>query len=450
MTNDSLDRPGVAGRFGRYARVSGAAGELAMRLAGERYLGLKINRDRYAQRLTELLSDLKGPLVKVAQLAATVPGLLPPEFIEHLSSLRANAPPMGWSFVRRRMRTELGDDWQQHFRRFDKSSSAASLGQVHKAEALDGGELACKLQYPGLDSTVEGDLKQLSVALDLFERYDGSISTGEVYAEIADRVREELDYLREARQIKLFGDLLPHEAGIAVPDVVDALTTRRLLTMTWLEGEPLIDYVTRRPDDRDRVAANLYRGWYRPLFEYGVLHGDPHPGNYKVGADGTLKLYDFGCIRVFSPALVSSVLDLYRAMRDDDEELARHAYESWGFGNLTSQVIEALNIWGRYIFKPFVEDKTRTLHDPGDPSYGMATAMEVHEALRKAGGVHVPRAFVLIDRAAISLSGVMIALGAEVNWHRLFEEVSADFEPDRMAERQGAMLDKHGLSDAVM
>lgn len=450
MTDDSFDSPGFAGRFGRYARVSGAAGELAMRLAGERYLGLKINRDRYAQRLTELLSDLKGPLVKVAQLAATVPGLLPPEFIEHLSSLRANAPPMGWSFVRRRMRTELGEDWQNHFRRFDKSSAAASLGQVHKAESLDGRELACKLQYPGLDSAVEGDLKQLAMAMDMFERYDGSIATKEVYAEIADRVREELDYVREARQTKLFADLLQQQTGVMVPEVVDGLTTRRLLTMTWLDGEPLVDYVTRHPEDRDRIAASLYKTWYWPLFECGVMHGDPHPGNYKVGADGTLKLYDFGCIRVFSPKLVTSVLDLYRAMRDDDEELSRHAYEAWGFGNLTTEVTEALNIWGRYIFKPFVEDKTRTLHDPSDPSYGMTTAMEVHEALRKAGGVKVPRAFVIIDRAAISISGVMIALGAELNWHRLFQEVSADFEPERMAERQGALLEKHGLSEAVV
>jgi predicted unusual protein kinase regulating ubiquinone biosynthesis (AarF/ABC1/UbiB family) len=450
MTDDSLDQRGLAGRFGRYARVSGAAGELAMRLAGERYLGLKINRDRYAQRLTELLSDLKGPLVKVAQLAATVPGLLPPEFVEHLSSLRANAPPMGWSFVRRRMRTELGEDWEKHFRRFDKSSAAASLGQVHKAESLDGRALACKLQYPGLESTVEGDLKQLSMAMDLFERYDGSISTSEVYAEIADRVREELDYLREARQTTLFAEMLAQQPDVGVPEVDEALTTRRLLTMTWLDGEPLMDYVASHPEDRDRLAASLYRAWYRPLFECGVLHGDPHPGNYKVGPDGTLKLYDFGCIRVFSPALVRSVLDLYRAMRDDDEDRARHAYESWGFGNLTPEVTEALNIWGRYIFKPFVEDKTRTLHDPGDPSYGMATAMEVHDALRKAGGVHVPRAFVIIDRAAISISGVMIALGAELNWHRLFEEVSADFEADRMAERQRTLLEKHGLGDAVV
>src|SRR3981081_4450415 len=217
-------------------------GGLAARLAGERYLGLNLDRGRHAAELKAVLGGIKGPLMKVAQLLATIPDALPKEYVQELVQLQANAPAMGWPFVRRRMAGELGADWQSRVRNFDRNAArAASLGQVPRAPALDGPPLACKLQYPDMASAVEADLRQLKLAMSLYERYDRAVTTAEIHAEIADRLREELDYEREAAHMRLYGDILKNEVKVAVPRPIAELSTRRLLTMTWLEGGPILD-----------------------------------------------------------------------------------------------------------------------------------------------------------------------------------------------------------------
>ena len=172
------DENSFTGRVRRYARVGSAMGGLAARLAGERYLGMPIDRERHAADLKAALGGIKGPLMKVAQLLATIPDALPEEYVRELIQLQANAPAMGWPFVRRRMIGELGPDWQSRFANFDhEAARAASLGQVHRAIALDGTPLACKLQYPDMASAVEADLRQLKLAMGLYERYDRAVST---------------------------------------------------------------------------------------------------------------------------------------------------------------------------------------------------------------------------------------------------------------------------------
>src|SRR5438309_187511 len=238
----------LGGRVRRYAQVSTAVGGLAARLAGERYLGLTLDRDRHAADLKAALGGIKGPLMKVAQLLATIPDALPKEYVNELVQLQADAPSMGWPFVKRRMASELGPDWQKRFASFEREAArAASLGQVHRAVALDGTPLACKLQYPDMQSAVEADLSQLKLVMSLYERYDRAVSTGEIHAEIADRLREELDYEREAAHMRLYGEILRGEPGIAVPAPVPELSTRRLLTMTWLEGAPILDVAKKAP-----------------------------------------------------------------------------------------------------------------------------------------------------------------------------------------------------------
>src|SRR5690348_12429490 len=246
---------------------------------------------------------------------------------------------MGWPFVRRRMAGELGPDWQSRFRDFDRTAArAASLGQVHRATALDGTPLACKLQYPDMASAVEADLRQLKLAMSLYERYDRTVSTADIHAEIADRLREELDYEREAAHMRLYGDILGDEPGVAVPRPVAELSTRRLLTMTWLEGSPILDFAENAPVEiRNEIALRMFRTWYVPFYYYGVIHGDPHLGNYTVARDRTVNLLDFGCVRVFPASFVRGVIDLYHALERDDRELAVSAYQRWGFRNLSNE-----------------------------------------------------------------------------------------------------------------
>src|ERR1700730_18441291 len=241
-TMNTDDEDSFTGRVRRYARVGSAMGGLAARLAGERYLGLTIDRERHAADLKAALGGIKGPLMKVAQLLATIPEALPEEYGGERIQLQSNAPAMGWHFVRRRMMGELGPDWQSRFKSFEREAArAASLGQVHRAVALDGANLACKLQYPDMASAVEADLRQLRLAMGLYERYDRAVSTAEIHAEISERLREELDYEREAAHMRLYGEILKDEAGGAVPAPRPELSTRRLLTMTWLDGAPILD-----------------------------------------------------------------------------------------------------------------------------------------------------------------------------------------------------------------
>lgn len=441
-----MDGNSLQGRMRRYARVSTAIGGLAARLAGERYLGLSIDRPRHAADLKMALGGIKGPLMKVAQLLATIPDALPKEYASELVALQANAPPMGWPFVKRRMASELGPDWQSRFRSFEREAArAASLGQVHRARSREGLDLACKLQYPDMASAVEADLAQLKMVMSLYERYDRAISTEDIHAEIGARLREELDYLREAAHMRLYRRMLAQEPAIAVPEPLQKLSTARLLTMTWLEGMPLLEAAHAPLATRNAIARNMFRAWYVPFYCYGVIHGDPHLGNYTVRDDRGINLLDFGCIRIFPAPFVKGVIDLYHALDREDEPLAVAAYEGWGFGNLSREMIDVLNRWARFVYAPLMDDRKRRIQDTETGVYGRDVAEDVHRELRRLGGVKPPREFVFMDRAAVGLGSVFFRLKAEINWHRLFHELIADFDVDALARRQHDALAASGV-----
>jgi len=440
------------GEMRRMVRTSGAVGGVAARVAGQRFLGIKSDKNAHAESLKQVLGGLKGPLMKVAQFLATVPEALPEEYAQELATLQSNAPPMGWAFVRRRMQSELGPAWQSRFASFgQEASAAASLGQVHRATLADGRQLACKLQYPDMPSVVEADLRQLKLALSLYRRMDNTLDNEDAYGELAVRLREELDYLREAAHMRLYGAMLRDTPGVAVPEPIVELTTKRLLTMTWLEGRPILRRLEEDPPAEERVAyaKALFRAWYVPFYRYGVIHGDPHLGNYAVRTDEEVgfgvNLFDFGVIRVFPASFVTGVIMLYEAVRDGDTEKAAEAYRIWGFRSLSKDTMEVLNLWAKFLYEPLVEDRVRTITPLDDPMYGRRIAMQVHEGLKRTGGVKIPREFPLMDRAAIGLGSVFYRLRAEANWHRMFMELVGDFEEVKIAARQKAALEAAGV-----
>lgn len=441
----------LSGRVMRYARVGRAVGGLAARVAGERYLGWKIDRGRHAAELKAALGGLKGPLMKVAQIMSTIPDVLPSEYAAELAELQSNAPPMGWPFVKRRMASELGPDWQKRFASFEhRAAAAASLGQVHRATGHDGAALACKLQYPDMASVVDADLRQLKLAFGLYERYDRAISTRHIHAELSARLKEELDYAREAKHMALYTDMLRDETGVHVPAAYPALSTGRLLTMSWLDGVPLTRLTEAPIAARNALAHNMFRAWYVPFYYYGVIHGDPHLGNYTARPDHAINLLDFGCIRVFPPSFVKGVIDLYWALDRGDRDLAVSAYETWGFRNMTAEMIDVLNLWAEFVYAPLMENRTRRIQESEDGTvYGARVAEKVHAELRRMGGVAPPREFVLMDRAAIGLGSVFLRLNAEINWHKLFHELIGDFDVEALASRQRAALDAAGVPDAA-
>ena len=437
------DKSRAGSRAVRYARVSGAVVGLATRVAGERYLGLTIEREKHADEILRALGGLKGPLMKVGQILATIPEALPPEYASALQQLQSNAPPMGWPFVKRRMKAELGPDWEKKFRTFGRdAAAAASLGQVHRAVTLDGQDVACKLQYPDMQSAIDADLNQLKIIFSLYETYDKAISTKYIHAELKARLYEELDYDLEARHTRLYEWMLRDEKNIHVPHIIPELSTKRLLTGTWLDGDKILNYVDAAPAERSQLAMTMFRAWYVPLYYYGIIHGDPHLGNYSVRKDGGINLLDFGCIRVFPARFVGGVIDLYRALQTNDTARAVHAYETWGFKNLNREQIETLNIWARFLYGPVLDDKTRPIGEVTNGVYGRETAHEVHQKLRAAGGVTVPSEFVFMDRAALGLGSVFLHLKAEVNWYRLFNEMIDGFDVSELDKRQKATLKK--------
>ncbi|MGB4101234.1 MAG: AarF/ABC1/UbiB kinase family protein [Alphaproteobacteria bacterium] len=435
------DRNSLSGRVKRYAKVTTRMAGVGARLAGEKYLGVKSNRQQSAIELRVALGGLKGPLMKVAQLLSTIPDLVPPEYAAELAQLQADAPAMGWPFVKRRMAAELGLDWEKKFKSFDRDAfAAASLGQVHGAVTLDGRQIVCKLQYPDMQSAVAADLQQLKILMAVFERYDRAVSTGKVQQEIGARLNEELDYQLEAKHIKLYRKMLHDVSDVDVPEVIDRLSTKRLLCMSRLEGTRFVEAVNRGQRERNAIATHMFHAWYVPFYNYGVIHGDPHMGNYTVRADNGINLLDFGCVRIFSPGVVGGVIRLYHALTDNDSDAAVAAYESLGFVKPSKALIDILNVWARFIYAPILEDRARLIEETNSGVYGRATARKVHEELRKLGKIEVPREFVFMDRAAVGLGSVFLKLRAEINWYRIFHGLIDGFDVKKLTQMQAKAL----------
>lgn len=449
MAERDPERNRLAGRAVRFAQVGAGLSGAAATFGANALFGKGDADARNARALKEALGKLKGPLMKVAQMVATVPDLLPPEFAQELAQLQTNAPPMGPGFVRRRMAAELGPDWQARFGSFDpEPAAAASLGQVHRATSTEGRPLAVKLQYPEMQSAVESDLGQMRAAMAIGRQLFGSVDTREIAEEISDRIREELDYGREGRAMALYRGFFQDRDDIAVPEPIFDLSTGRLLTMEWLDGRGLLAFRDAPLEVRNRIARVLFEAWWTPLIKLGVIHGDPHLGNYTfAGEADRLNLLDFGCIRIFDPSFVAGVVALYRALITNDRDAQLAAYESWGFKGLKPELMDTLNIWARFIYGPLLDDRVRTVADGVAPGmYGRREAFQVKQALQSQGPVTIPKAFVFMDRAAIGLGSAFLHLGAELNWRRPFEESLEGFSQEALARRQSAVLTAVGLS----
>jgi predicted unusual protein kinase regulating ubiquinone biosynthesis (AarF/ABC1/UbiB family) len=347
------------------------------------------------------------------------------------------------------MRGELGPEWETKFSSFEReAAAAASLGQVHKAVALDGRALACKLQYPEMASAVETDITQMNNLVGVYRRFGKVVDPTELTAEIADRLREELDYEREARHIALYRHMLAGHAEIRTPEPIPELSTKRLLTMTWLDGQPLRSFLDAPQEIRNRIAELLFEAWWGPMSHFGVIHGDPHLGNYTF-TDGAaeLNLLDFGCVRIFPPRFAAGVVKLYRALQRDDMDGVAEAYHDWGFEGLSRPAVEALTIWARFIYAPMLDDRVRTAADGVAPGqYGRKEIIQVKDALQAHGPVRPPREFVFMDRAAIGLGAAFLHLKAELNFYKLFNAQIEGFEADAVAARQAQALAQVGLT----
>ena len=442
--NNILDKDKCSKRASRYIQLSGQVGGLLAKLGANKFLGMDIDKNKHALNLKKDLGEVKGPFMKIAQLVSMIPDALPIEYSNQLMQLQSHAPSMGESFVTRRMANELGENWKKFFLNFNTTASyAASLGQVHKAKLKNGDIVACKLQYPNMQSAVNADLNQFKIVLNLFEKYNKAIKTKKIFLEIKDRLVEEIDYVNEIKNIKIFEKIFNSNKSVNIPRIYKNCSTKRLITMSWLQGESLEDvikYSKNKKEFSERIATNIFNTWYMPFYKFCVIHGDPHFGNYSFKKNGDINLFDFGCVRFFPIKFVKAVLNLYYALEKKDEDLTIEAYKTWGFKKINKELIKILNLWASYIYGPLLEDKKRLIQGDKNRGYGIDVANNVYKELKKIGGVEPPKEFVFIDRAAIGMGSLFMKLDVKLNWHKLFKDLIKDFDEKRILKERNRII----------
>lgn len=398
-----------------------------------------------AVRIVERSQELKGTFLKLMQMLSMRHDLLPPEVLDILSVVQSDVPPMPFEMIRAQIVRELGKPPEKLFASLDEQAfAAASLGQVHRGRLRSGEEIVVKVQYPGVEETVAQDLKNVKMLLHTFtliarDVLRQPVDVEEVYRELDERLGEELDYENEARNTARFLEMFRHDDEILIPEVHPELTSRRVLTLSYLDGYKLADILAPGIDQelKDWVAIKYFRTLWRQVFEFGTLHTDPHPGNYLVTFHPKLAILDFGSIRIFPEEIRRAYLGLARGLLDRDHPAMGEALLTLGFigpGDDPEPMIRMLDIF----FEPAYRDR---VYDPReynsmDRAMAAAAIKLEHRVFRSPGHV------VFLSRALVGLDSYLQQFGTVANYHRLFAECIAQAErrarpPRRAAARSG-------------
>jgi predicted unusual protein kinase regulating ubiquinone biosynthesis (AarF/ABC1/UbiB family) len=380
---------------------------------------------RNARRLVERSAELRGAFMKLTQLLSMRDDLLPSEALDVLSVVQSSVPPMSYDVIRRQVVRELGAEPDVLFARFEPDAfAAASLGQVHRAVLKGGDPVVVKVQYPGVEDTVEQDLRNVHTLLQALARLVRDVmrqdfDPSDVYRELEERLHEELDYVHEANNVALFQRMFADDPEIIIPRVYPDLSSRRVLTLTEVDGYPIADILKPGVDQavKDWVAVKYFRVLWRQIFEFGILHTDPHPGNYRVTYHPKLGILDFGSIRIFPEEIRLAYRRMARGMLDRDDAMTARAVVELGFidpDDDPAPLIQILTI----IFEPVLEDRDYNPRDYNSVERGMAIAtIGLQHRIFKAPGHRV-----FLERALLGLDAYLKQLGTVTNWHRLYRE----------------------------
>jgi len=341
-------------RLGRLARL-GALGTRALPLAVEgakRALGSKRTEEeelvarekmladakKTAEAMLKTLGEMKGLPLKLGQMASYIDGLAPPgyeeKFQQVLKKLQDKAPPLSAEAARKVIREELGAVPEEVFASWEPEPfAAASIGQVHRATTRAGEAVAVKVQYPGIDKAIENDLKSLSLLESFASPLARKYQTKETLEEIKAVFLAELDYTREAQNADLFRRIFADTADIVVPHVHHSLTTKRVLTVEYIDGRSYQEVCeSGSQEERNAAGATIWRFMFRSLLVHGLLYADPHPGNYRFLGGGKVAFLDYGCVKEIPEELLSGIKRYMRAALDADwEEFDKACVEVLGF-----------------------------------------------------------------------------------------------------------------------
>ncbi|HEV3109625.1 MAG TPA: AarF/ABC1/UbiB kinase family protein [Candidatus Binataceae bacterium] len=432
----AVDKSLTSGRARRAMKIGGLASHV-----GSSYLWASLRKPflsedahtkalldthiKNARRIVEGSKELRGAFLKLIQMLSTREDILPAQALEVLSVTQAGVPPMNYATISEQVRRELGKKPEQLFASFDREAfAAASLGQVHRASLAGGEQVAVKIQYPGVEQTVGQDLKNLKLLLTTLKAFAHDlmrqkIDVRTVYAELEERLSEELDYEREAANMKLFAGLLRDDPEVMIPRVFPQLSSRRVLTMTYLDGYPLTDVFAPvvDPELKSWVVRKYFTLIWRQVLEFGVLHTDPHPGNYLVTYHPRLGMLDFGSIRRFPEPIRKANLKLARALLGDNDRAMAQALVALGFLDRTQPAAPLIEIV-RILFEPVLVNRR---FDP--KKYESVTkATTVGEIAFQHRLYKSPAHSVFLIRALIGAEGIVRQLGVVANYHAMFRQ----------------------------
>ncbi len=447
------DRPDAppTSRWGRLARL-GALAPKALPLAGaamKRAMGFKPSEDddrkireaamqnakSTAEAMLKTLGEMKGLPLKFGQMASYIDGLAPPgyeeKFQEVLKKLQAKAPPLSREAADQVIREELGAAPEEVFGTWEADPfAAASIGQVHRATTKSGARLAVKVQYPGIDKAIQNDLKSLGMLEQMIAPIGRRYHTKETLDEVRAVFLAELDYAREATRLEAFRVMHRDDPQIVIPRVHHSLTTRRVITMDFQQGD---DYATfcanASQEERNAAAETIWRFMFRSLYRHGVLYADPHPGNYRFLRDGQVAFLDFGCVKVLPPHLVAGMKSLVTSTIDRDEaEFYRVCTEVLGYDPNDEQAFAIYVEYTRMLMQPFLQVPYRHTHHAAREAVaflvrnGKKVVFKEGETLPNLPKpIHMPTDHTFVNRLQWGLSSVMAGLDAEGDYRALTE-----------------------------
>jgi predicted unusual protein kinase regulating ubiquinone biosynthesis (AarF/ABC1/UbiB family) len=400
---------GLAGRtaVGIGKRIGGRSGELVAQEI----------QQRTAEQVFRVLGELKGGAMKLGQALSIFEAALPPELAEPyratLTRLQESAPPLPAATVHRVLAADLGEDWRSQFASFDDTAAAAaSIGQVHRAVWSDGRPVAVKIQYPGAGKALINDFTQLSRVGRLFGLLMPGLEVKPLLDELRDRVAEELDYGLEASAQRAFAQAYRDDPDFSIPDVVAG--TEHVLVTEWMDGTPLSKIISGgTKEQRDRAGILLTRFLFSGPARAGLLHADPHPGNFRLLDDGRLGVLDFGAVDRLPDGLPPVFGRLLRIMHDPNPNIAEVERDLRANGFLRPGIavdLDALRAFLAPLAEPSSVDNFRFSREWMRSEAGRVTERSVSNVSRK---FNLPPSYVLIHRVSTAGIGVLCQLECE-------------------------------------
>ena len=420
-----MSKKPVTSRRGRFFKLAGMTASVAGQYAGQRARRMFRGDDegarsesytRMAGQIAGTLGEMKGAVMKVGQIASQTQDFLPKEFSEALQTLQKEAPPMPFEVILEQVEAELGKPVGELFEYFqEKPYAAASIGQVHRARLHDGTDVIVKVQYPGVDESCDSDLKQLRMAL----RLGGLLkmpkeSVDQLFGEIRERLKEELDYENEARNIELFRDFHKDQSWVVIPAVIPDHSSRRVLTMELVEG----DHVSKVTPDRysqetiNLIGHRIFTTMADQLFRFQCIHGDPHAGNFAYRPDGSIIMYDFGCVKKLKPEIVESYRKaLIAAIEEDYQALDRHLISLGARVESQPAVDEDYYaMWRDILIQPFAYDEP---YDYSESELHKHVASQTRTVFRYLEFFKPPVESIFIDRMIAGHYWMLKRLGVQ-------------------------------------